>query len=101
MRGIAVEAGYVSEFLTARLLEAFADLVVDLFQRLDAVGRKGRGHHRDPLLAVLRRQPRDLVHGIGLEPLLGTKDRLEGRGDLGILPAEALLEEPRRLLALA
>jgi hypothetical protein len=42
MRVVVVEAGDVGEALSARVLEAFPDLFVDLLERLDAVGRGKR-----------------------------------------------------------
>jgi hypothetical protein len=92
MRVVIVEAGDVGELLAARLLEAFADLLVDLFQRLDAVGAEGGRDHGDPLLALLG-QPRDLFDRVGLQPFLGAEPALEGGDDLGVGPAQPFLQQ--------
>ncbi len=40
MRLIVVQAGDIGEHLAPLMLERFADLAVDFFQRLDAIRRK-------------------------------------------------------------
>jgi hypothetical protein len=74
-----------------RFLEAFADLFVDLFQRLDAVGAEGRRDDGDPLLALLGKA-RDLFDRVGLQPFLGAEPALEGRDNLGVGPAQPFLQ---------
>ena len=100
MRGLVVEAGDIGELLAAGMLEGFLDFLVDLFERLDAVGREGRRDHRDLLLSLFR-QLGDVLDRVGLEPFLGAEDRLEGRVDPVLVPAEPFAQQTRGLLALA
>ena len=43
---VIIEAWDVGELCSAGMQEGFADLPVDLFQRLDAIGHKRRAHHQ-------------------------------------------------------
>ena len=47
-----IQAGNISEMLTAGMLKAFFDLFVNFFQRLDTIGRKGRGADCNIFLAL-------------------------------------------------
>ena len=51
---LIVEAGYVMKFLAAGGEERGARLLVDLFERLEAIGGEARAHHVDALEALAR-----------------------------------------------
>jgi len=82
MRGIVVEARDIGEVLSACFLEAFLNLFVDLFQRLDAIGGKRGGADGDVGLAVFLSQPCDLFNRVGFQPFLGAETALECGLDL-------------------
>ena len=73
MRWVIVQARDVQEFLAASFFEAFFDFLVDLFQCLDAIRRKGGRADSDVLDPVFFGQARHFFYGVRFQPLFGAK----------------------------
>ncbi len=83
-----VQGGEVAVALAAGMEEDLAILLVDLLDRLQAVGREAGADHVELAQPGLR-QGRDRLVGVGLQPLLLAEERLEG--DLPLLAGELQL----------
>src|SRR2546430_15152648 len=85
-----VEARDCGEIVSAVMAENLGVLARDLLERLQAVGREARRHHREILHAALG-EPFDGGVRVGFEPFRRAEPRLEGHQEAVLIELE-----PRR-----
>ncbi len=97
---MVVQAGHVVELAAAGPEERLAHLLVDLLQRLEAVGREAGAHHVDATQPLLRERDQRRF-GVRLEPLGLAEPALEGDLQRVAGQPEPLAQQPGGELALA
>ena len=100
MQIAVIQAGNVVEVFATRVLKAFSDFLVDLFQGFNAIRRKSGGADGYFRVACFR-LPRNFFNRIGFQPFFRPELGLEACHDFAVVPPKPFLQQPGRFLTLA